>query len=53
LDLYRRKEYGKEIIDCEGGTQAEVFGARLHSVQTVRTAARLLAEVQFVSHLFS
>jgi hypothetical protein len=48
-----KNEYGKKIIDCEGGTQTEVFGARLHSVQTLRAAARLLAEVQSLPHLFS
>ena len=37
--------YGKEIIDCEGGTQTEVFGARLYTMQKMRTAARLSPEV--------
>ena len=45
--------YGKEITNRKGVTLAEVFGARLHSLQTLRTAARLLAQVQLVPHLFS
>src|SRR5215213_6664891 len=49
----KHKSYGKEIIDCESCTQTEVLGAGLHSLQTLWTAARLLAEVQFVPHLFS
>jgi hypothetical protein len=49
----KKKSYGEEIIDCEGEPQAEIFGARLHEVQTLRTAARLLAEVQPMPHLFS
>ena len=50
---YTKKSYGEEIINCEGGPQTEILVARLHSVQTLRTAARLLAEVQPVPHLFS
>ena len=41
----RLRSYGKEIINCEIGTQAEICGARLHSLQTLRPAARLSAEV--------
>ena len=46
------RRYGKEITDSESGSQTEVFGARLHPMQALWTAARLPQEVQPVSHLF-
>src|ERR1044072_2639864 len=44
---------GKEIIDRKGGTHTEDFGASVDSMQTLRAAARLLAEVSPLPHLFS
>jgi hypothetical protein len=44
-DLKADRKYGKEIIDCKGGTQTEVLGASLYSMQALRTTASLFAEV--------
>jgi len=45
--------YGKEIINRESESQAEVFVPRLHPLQEVRPSARLSAQVSSLPDLFS
>jgi len=45
--------YGKEIINRESESQAEVFVSRVHALQKVRPPARLSAQVSSVPDLLS